>query len=78
MPETVNGSTELVNSETAGEPAESQREGRDDTGKLLVVMNAALVGVPSAYAVSNSVAVTAVAAVLAVVMVMALVVRRIR
>ncbi|WBC12958.1 hypothetical protein O7600_17440 [Micromonospora sp. WMMA1998] len=75
MPETVNGSTDLVNRETAGEPAESQREGRDDTGKLVVVMNAALVGVPSAYAVSNSLAVTAVAAVLAVVMVIALAVR---
>jgi hypothetical protein len=35
------------------------------TGKLLVVMNGALVGVPSAYAMSNSLLVTAIAAALA-------------
>ncbi|MDG4794451.1 hypothetical protein [Micromonospora sp. WMMD1082] len=78
MPETVNGSTELVIGETGGELAERRPEGRDDTGKLLVVMNGALIGVPSAYAVSNSLAVTAVAAVLAVVMVLASLARRAR
>ncbi|MEV6706863.1 hypothetical protein [Micromonospora wenchangensis] len=78
MPETVNGSTELVIGETGGEPAERRAGGGDDTGRLLVVMNAALIGVPSAYAVSNSLAVTAVAALLAVVMVLACVARRAR
>ena len=59
-----------------GEPREERPEGRDDVGKLLVVMNGALVGVPSAYAVSNSLAVTAIAAVLAVVLVVAHLARR--
>ena len=40
--------------------------GRDHAGRLLTVMNGALVGVPSAYAVSHSLAVTALAAGLAV------------
>ncbi|WP_328851327.1 hypothetical protein OG994_26350 [Micromonospora globbae] len=78
MRETVNGSTEPVISETGGELAEGRREGADEPAKLLMVMNGALVGVPSAYALSNSLAVTAIAAVLAVVMVLAFVVRRVR
>lgn len=59
-----------------GEPREERPEDGDDVGKLLVVMNGALVGVPSAYAVSNSLAVTAIAAVLAVGLVVAHLARR--
>lgn len=45
--------------------AVSEPPNRDHAGKLLMVMNGALVGVPSAYAVSNSFLVTAMAAALA-------------
>lgn len=49
------------------QPAGGGRPGDgDDVGRLLVVVNAALVGVPGAYAASGSLAVTAIAAVLAV------------
>ena len=37
----------------------------DETGRLVITMNTALVGVPAAYAVSGSVTVTAIAAGLA-------------
>ncbi|MEV4117648.1 hypothetical protein [Micromonospora sp. NPDC049645] len=46
-------------------------DGGDEVGKLLLVANTALVGVPSAYAVSGSLAVTAIAALLAVALVAA-------
>lgn len=42
--------------------------GRDDTAKLVTVANLALVGVPSAYAVTQSVLVTLFAAVAAVIL----------
>ncbi|MFC5744731.1 hypothetical protein [Actinomadura rugatobispora] len=54
-------------------PAEEptpRRAGRgDDTTKLLIVVNAALIGVPAAYATSQSVPVTVIAAVVAIVLV---------
>jgi len=43
--------------------------GRDDAVKLVTVANAALVGVPAAYATSGSVLVTAIAAVVALLLV---------
>jgi len=49
---------------TSTESAEGSPD-RDHAGRLLAVMNGALVGVPSAYAVSGSLAVTAMAAALA-------------
>jgi hypothetical protein len=50
--------------------------GRDDAGKLVMVANAALVGVPAAYAMSRSVVVTAIAAVAAIFFVVAYLIRR--
>jgi hypothetical protein len=59
------------------QPAGGGRPGSgDDVGMLLVVFNAALVGVPSTYAASGSLAVTAIAAVLAVILVAAYLVHR--
>ena len=51
---------------------------RDEAGKLLMVMNGALVGVPAAYAVSNSLPVTVAAVILAMVMVIVCLPRRAR
>ncbi len=51
------------------QPVGDGRPGGDEVGRLLVVVNAALVGVPGAYAASKSLAVTAIAAVFAVVLV---------
>ncbi|MFC7279838.1 hypothetical protein ACFQS1_38270 [Paractinoplanes rhizophilus] len=62
----------------AGEPRERRLPGGDDVGKLLMVMNGALVGVPAAYAVSDSVAVTLIATVLAVGLVVAHLAQRCR
>jgi hypothetical protein len=44
---------------------------RNDVRKVLMVTNAALVGVPAAYAVSNSLPVTVIAAALALGLVLA-------
>lgn len=44
----------------------SRSGNRDETGKLVTVANAALVGVPAAYAISQSVLVTTITAVAAV------------
>lgn len=44
----------------------------DDVGRLLVIVNAALIGVPGAYATSRSLTVTAIAAVFAMVLVVCL------
>ena len=49
-----------------GKNGEKHDGGRDDSGKLVIVMNASLVGVPAAYAVSDSVSVTVITAVLTV------------
>ena len=50
----------------AGRPAKRDVDGsRDETSKLVIAMNTALVGVPTAYAASGSVTVTAIAAGLA-------------
>jgi hypothetical protein len=48
----------------------------DDVGTLLVIVNAALIGVPGAYATSKSLVVTAIAAVSAVVWALAIQMRR--
>ncbi|MEV6491843.1 hypothetical protein AB0M20_25000 [Actinoplanes sp. NPDC051633] len=48
----------------------------DDVDRLLVVVNAALVGVPGAYAASGSLAVTTIAAMLAIILAVAYLVRR--
>ena len=59
------------------QPAGGGRPGDgDNVGMLLVVVNAALVGVPGAYAASGSLAVTAIAAVLAVILVLAYLLHR--
>ncbi|MEU4381252.1 hypothetical protein [Micromonospora echinofusca] len=71
-----NGDTKQLVAEEQDEPAERRPERRDDPDKLLVVMNGALVGVSSAYALSNSLAVTAIAAATAVIVVGAYLVRR--
>jgi hypothetical protein len=59
-----------IASPSGQQPASDGRpeNGRDEVSKLLVVVNAALVGVPGAYAASRSLAVTAIAALLAVVL----------
>lgn len=75
VPETENGS---LHQEGASEHDTSANQRRDDPDKLLVVMNAALVGVPSAYAMSKSLAVTAIAAALGIFLVSAYLVRRSR
>ncbi|KKK07254.1 hypothetical protein [Micromonospora sp. HK10] len=75
MPETENGS---LHREGASEHDKSANQRRDDPDKLLVVMNAALVGVPSAYAMSNSLAVTAIAAALGIFLVSVYLIRRSR
>ena len=51
----------------AGKTPEKRNSGRDDSSKLVMVMNVPLVGMPAAYAVSNSVTVTVVTAVVALV-----------
>jgi Flp pilus assembly protein TadB len=59
------------------QPADSGRPGDGyDVGRLMVFINAALVGVPSAYAASGSLAVTVIAAALACVLVVTYLVRR--
>jgi hypothetical protein len=73
--ETANGSMQQVGASEQDESTNRRRERRDDPDKLLVVMNAALVGVPSAYAMSNSLPVTAIAAALAIVLVSVYLVR---
>jgi hypothetical protein len=70
MSETMNsaagaGAAQTQDSAGTGEAVEQQSASRDYAGKLLMVMNGALVGVPSAYAVSHSLVVTAMAAALA-------------
>jgi hypothetical protein len=52
------------------QPAGGGRHGDgNDVGMLLVIVNAALVGVPDAYAAAGSLAVTAIATALAVILV---------
>lgn len=68
MSETIKSATATGitrDSAGVGEAEAGQPTDRDYAGKLLAVMNGALVGVPSAYAVSNSLVVTAMAAALA-------------
>ncbi|WP_242908045.1 hypothetical protein [Actinomadura terrae] len=60
-----------------GTPDPHRREQRgDDPAKLVIVANAALVGVPAAYATSQSVLVTVLAAVVATVFVIVYALRR--
>jgi len=54
------------------QPAGNGDPNGDDVGKLLVIVNAALIGVPGAYATSRSLTVTAIAAVFAMVLVVCL------
>ncbi|MEV4464137.1 hypothetical protein AB0J51_10965 [Micromonospora echinofusca] len=76
MSDTSNGDTKQLVADGQDEPADRRPEPRDAPDKLLVVMNGALVGVSSAYALSNSIAVTAIAAASAVIVVGAYLVRR--
>ncbi|MDI6102368.1 hypothetical protein QLQ12_27490 [Actinoplanes sp. NEAU-A12] len=69
--------SEIANNPAPDRPSgEPSGRGPDDVGRLLVVVNAALVGIPAAYAVSHSLAVTVLAAVLAVVLALACLARR--
>lgn len=74
--ETVSGYRKQLVASEQDKPADRQPERRHDPDKLLVMMNGALVGVPSAYALSNSLEVTAIAAALAVVLVSVYLARR--
>lgn len=68
MSETINSATAngtTHDSAGIGESGAERPTNHDDAGTLLVVMNGALVGVSSAYAVSHSLVVTAIAATLA-------------
>jgi hypothetical protein len=60
---------------TADTTSDKPTGGRDDSVKLVLVMNAPLVGVPAAYAVSDSVAITVVTAVVTAVTAVAYLVR---
>jgi hypothetical protein len=66
VPDETSNAVESTVKISEATPRSARSSGRDDTGKLVTVANAALLGVPAAYAASQSILVTMIAAAAAV------------